>query len=339
LTVKTAAVDQDKLRSIIGDAVKEAEASDPKILRRQLAAEKQEAEKLRRELAKMADGKIAAPAPAELRQLQRELASHKSLLEDAMKFIVTVNAQKFSTEGVIDEAALQAAVSGAVQKVAKEVKAKVDAQIDEYNRLKKTASRLQEQIETLLNSKVSINVTVEKQEPYKVVAPPRQSRPVNGTPQGDTSIGKVHRAFLTVLANRQGKTTTRNQLAVFSGYSATSRHVDNTISACRTAGWLEGESSRLVITDAGLSALGSFDELPTGEALRNYWIRETGAAPGAMLKALCEVYPKSLSRDEVAEVAGYSVTSRHVDNSLSYLRTLELISGSREALTASEELF
>lgn len=181
--------------------------------------------------------------------------------------------------------------------------------------------------------------TPQSRPPAQVIPKATTIRQVNGADFSDSALGKVHRAFLTVLANRQGKTTTRNQLAVFSGYSATSRHVDNTISACRTAGWLAGESSRLTITDAGLSALGPFDELPTGEALRNYWIRETGAAPGAMLRALCQVYPKSLTRDQVAEVAGYSVTSRHVDNSLSYLRTLELINGSRESLTASEELF
>jgi hypothetical protein len=149
----------------------------------------------------------------------------------------------------------------------------------------------------------------------------------------------VHRAFLTVLANRQGKPTRRNQLAVFSGYSAKSRHVDNTISALRTSGYLSGSSDALVITEAGLTALGEYEPLPTGQALIDYWIREAGAAPGAMLAALVRVYPRTLTRDEVAEASGYSPTSRHVDNSLSYLRTLELIAGDKSSLSASEELF
>jgi hypothetical protein len=149
----------------------------------------------------------------------------------------------------------------------------------------------------------------------------------------------VHRAFLTVLANRQGKPTRRNQLAVFSGYSAKSRHVDNTISALRTSGYLVGSSDALQITSAGLEALGTFEPLPTGRALIDYWIRESGTAPGAMLSALVNVYPRTMTRDEVAEAANYSPTSRHVDNSLSYLRTLELITGDRSALSASQELF
>jgi len=184
--------------------------------------------------------------------------------------------------------------------------------------------------------------------------PPPVVRPQNATPKphvvasprrnalsapSDGTMGRVHRAFLTVLANRQGKPTRRNQLAVFSGYSAKSRHVDNTISNLRTLGFVSGGSDALVITDAGLSALGPWDELPTGQALIDYWIREAGAAPGAMLKVLVDVHPNTLSRDEVAERSGYSATSRHVDNSLSYLRTLELIEGDRYALKASDELF
>jgi hypothetical protein len=157
--------------------------------------------------------------------------------------------------------------------------------------------------------------------------------------QNGYELGRVHRAFLTVLANRQGKSTRRNQLAVFSGYSAKSRHVDNTISALRTSGYLQGSSDALTITDAGLQTLGAWDELPSGRALIEYWIREVGTAPGAMLRALVAVYPRTLSRDQVAEASGYSPTSRHVDNSLSYLRTLELITGDRQALSASEELF
>ena len=50
--VKVARVDQDKLRAIIGEAVKEAEANDPKVLRRRIA-------ELERQIGKP----VAAPAP------------------------------------------------------------------------------------------------------------------------------------------------------------------------------------------------------------------------------------------------------------------------------------
>jgi hypothetical protein len=48
-----------------------------------------------------------------------------------------------------------------------------------------------------------------------------------------------------------------------------------------------------------------------------------------------------LTRDEIAERAGYSPTSRHVDNTLAQLRSRELVSGGRSkaAIRASENLF
>lgn len=164
------------------------------------------------------------------------------------------------------------------------------------------------------------------------VVPPQSSN-------GHVELGRVHRAFLTVLANRQHKRTYRNQLALMSRYSPASRHVDKAIGELREAGYLEGSSADMVISPAGLAALGTWEAYPTGPDLVEYWIRESGAAPGAMLRALVDVYPRTLSRDEIAQITGYSVTSRHVDKTIGYLRTRELVSGDRAALKASDELF
>lgn len=66
IQVKTAPVDQDELRSIIGDAVKQAEADDPKALRAQIARlEQKVAEKLQwtpDEIAALQNDKAAAEA-------------------------------------------------------------------------------------------------------------------------------------------------------------------------------------------------------------------------------------------------------------------------------------
>jgi hypothetical protein len=51
------------------------------------------------------------------------------------------------------------------------------------------------------------------------------------------------------------------------------------------------------------------------------------------------LFPNTLTRDELAERSEYSVASGHVDNSISALRTRELITGHRGALMASEEFF
>lgn len=155
-------------------------------------------------------------------------------------------------------------------------------------------------------------------------------------------LPKAERTFLTVLAQRrdQGKRTTRNQVALFAGYSVTSRHIDNTLAALRSAQFVAGGGGDIQITAAGLSALGNYEHMPSGSDLRAYWLREAGGkAEREMLQVVLDTYPRSLTRDEVAERSGYSVSSRHVDNTLARLRSLDLIHGPGTAIRASEDLF
>jgi len=159
----------------------------------------------------------------------------------------------------------------------------------------------------------------------------------NRQPNG--SLPAAERAFLTVLAHRGTKATRRNQLAVLAGYSAKSRHVDNTLAALRSRGLAQGSRDDLRITNEGLDALGTWEPLPAGAALVAYWVRELSAAEGAMLQALVDIYPRAMTRDELAEATNYSPTSRHVDNTIAGLRTRDLITGGRAELRASEELF
>lgn len=151
-------------------------------------------------------------------------------------------------------------------------------------------------------------------------------------------LSKVERAFLTVLA-QQARPLTRNQVAIFAGYSSASGHVDNTLSALRTKGFVSGQRDGIQINADGVTALGDYDPLPTGQALRDYWLRELDKAQSAFLRVICEAYPNGITRDEVAERAGYSPQSGHVDNTLSALRSRDLIGGHRGEIKASDTLF
>jgi hypothetical protein len=330
-------VDLDAVKRQMAETIERAKADDPKELKKQLAQVRGELARAQHLAAKQGEKQptsVREPKTVEiLTDADRErLTAHRAQLVAIAEEL----GQKSS--GVIGEA--EAKIESVVARTVERLGALLADQRAEF--------------ETVLQ-RAGFAKILDKLDRVTAAAPTRalpvvQSRRATGVAMstsmqavarvnGDASLGKVHRAFLTVLANRQGKATSRNQLAIFSGYSAKSRHVDNTISACRTNGWLDGGSDALRVTDAGLTALGHYDALPSGAELLAYWIREAGAAPGAMLKALADVYPQTLSRDEVADRSGYSVQSRHVDNSLSYLRTLELISGDRSALRASEELF
>jgi phage terminase small subunit len=153
------------------------------------------------------------------------------------------------------------------------------------------------------------------------------------------TLTPVARKFLTVLIQRRPKPTERSQLAVLAGYSAKSGHVDNTLSASRTRGLITGNNDNLQITPEGVKILGKWTPLPRGAALVDYWVTHLNPAEGKMLRVLVEAYPKPLDRDTVAERAGYSTTSGHVDNSLGRLRTMDLIRGGNSAITASDDLF
>jgi hypothetical protein len=88
---------------------------------------------------------------------------------------------------------------------------------------------------------------------------------------------------------------------------------------------------------AGLAALGSYDPLPEGRELADYWIRELGGGASRMLRALVDVYPSALASEELGRRAGISERSGTFSTYLARLRALELVTG-RGELCASEEL-
>lgn len=177
-----------------------------------------------------------------------------------------------------------------------------------------------------------------------VSAPPvKHPAQIAASPPGVKSgtngaLDRAQRAFLTALA-QQARPLTRNQVAIFTGYSATSRHVDNVLAGLRSSGYVEGGREAIQITAAGVSALGDYERLPTGRGLQEYWIRNLDKAASRFLNVICAAYPNTLSRAEVAIKSDYSPDSRHVDNTLAQLRSRDLIRGPRTAIRASQELF
>jgi hypothetical protein len=142
----------------------------------------------------------------------------------------------------------------------------------------------------------------------------------------DGNLGKCERAILSVLAQRAGVSTNKAQLSILSGYSISSSGFANALSSLRTKKYMTG-SDTLSITNEGITAVGSFDFMPTGPALVAYWSSKIGKAEAAILKVLIDHFPQHLSKKEIADKSGYSITSSGFANALSTLRTLQLIEG------------
>lgn len=165
-------------------------------------------------------------------------------------------------------------------------------------------------------------------------------RPTASNPSSGGALSKPQRAILIALAQYHPATRNRNQVALLSQYSGRSGHFSNALSALRTAGYMTGKSD-LAITDEGLSALGEFEPMPTGEDLRTWWCTNKSLLGGVhrlILTALVEVYPNGLDKDKLGEVTGYSSVSGHFSNALSKLRSLDLITRDYP-VRASSDLF
>jgi hypothetical protein len=168
-----------------------------------------------------------------------------------------------------------------------------------------------------------------------VVKSEKAQRPAPKVTNGSgEKMPTAERKILVALAQSGGRATKR-KIAVFAGYAVSGGGFNNALSACRSKGWIEG-SAELVLLEAGETALGSWEPLPTGRDALAHWIRTEGKCEAAILTALDEHGPE-LGKEKLAAVAGYVADGGGFNNALSRLRTLELIEGSA-TITLSEEL-
>lgn len=135
--------------------------------------------------------------------------------------------------------------------------------------------------------------------------------------KGSASNGIVpgERKILNIIA-QYPEGCTGEQIAVISGYKATSRN--EYLRLLRTKGYITSSGNTHYATGQGVSALGDgFRSLPTGVDLQNYWYERLSPGEQKILRLLCENYPDALGRESVMEQIGYKATSTN-----EYLRQL-----------------
>jgi hypothetical protein len=163
----------------------------------------------------------------------------------------------------------------------------------------------------------------------------RLERKVSAEP-GDSTLNPSLRRVLTALA-QHSPVATVDRLAALAGYTVNG-HFNNMLGDLRSRGWMTpARQLPMEITDAGLKALGSYEPLPTGEELRQYWLNKLSPSEGKLMKSLFEFYPNGVNTAELAEEAGYTVNG-HFNNMLGRLRTMGLITPARQPIKAMEYL-
>ncbi len=178
---------------------------------------------------------------------------------------------------------------------------------------------------------------------YADIAAGIKRPPISGL--GVTKLASGQRKILSVLALHRGKPMSNSKLALLAGYSGTSGTWASLLSALRNPEvggepYIEGGGANgIEITQTGVEALGPRDELPTGQALLDYWRSKIGGGmPRKIFDVLVEAYPESVGKSAIGEKIGASWQSGTFASALSKLNVMELIEGRGDLRQASTEL-
>lgn len=297
----------------------------PKSGQRLMAAPPAPSPAIRAKLAELADlQKDAEEEARTVEQLRAEVTTLKGRLTRAEKAAAAQGVPEADVQRRISAAVAQARAERPVQATACGVTdPKTRKALEQVARL--VADVLQREGES---------ASVNEIRPAPLVAP-RQAPAPQRSNSGE--IGGGLRRIMVALAQRQG--LTNRQIGIRAQLSSKSGTFSTYLSKARSSGWIQDDGDRRWLTESGLAALGAFDPLPEGEALRDYWIHELGGGASRILQALCDAYPRGMSNAEVGVAANISHVSGTFSTYLSKLRSLELIQGGRGEIKASEELF
>jgi cell division septum initiation protein DivIVA len=329
-----ASVDLDDVRSKLEAVVKEAEANDPTFLKKRVR-------ELEKQLAKGAPRVAAAPAIAEhaskgeLRKATATVKRLRGAIGVLMDFIIKINVRDLTANGDVDQAELQKAVEAAVNRASKLIESNLAQRNKALEQLQQNAERIVERVRKLVAADdVTISVDVKQNEPFTVAAAPRPVPPRPAGTRHDGVIGAGEQKILIAIAQNDAGVY-REQLTILTGYKRSTR--DAYIQRLATKGLIDvGPPVRA--TEAGIEALpADFEPLPTGDALREHWIRTLPVGERAVLEVLAAAHPDAVSRDEITDRTSYKRSTR--DAYIQRLTLRKLVVSESGAVRASPMLF
>lgn len=314
--------DLEKLKARLAETSRLAIDSDPRVLRqnrdeldkalhRALATVRTQTEQIQELKARPAKGGTSAETKKDIFKLRRALG-------EAMKILVKVQAVKFEPGDVKE---LEGAIGKAVMQIVTAVEQRLTNAIAKVEGVRKTAAAAERTIKQLLEQDVDVEVVVEKREPSIVMPTQRAAaraaapRPTPSGPAGeDPRLVSAHGALkkhvtgiLTALAQHGRRT--RAQTLILAGYQP-SGDISTAFAAMLEHGWIQENGGGLEITPAGTQALGPFDPLPSGAALREQLLRDDGKLSSAARKILGAAFlayensEHPVSRARLHELAG-----------------------------------
>lgn len=149
----------------------------------------------------------------------------------------------------------------------------------------------------------------------------------------DLSVGEM-RVLIAVAQHDEG--LEREQLTVLTGYRRSSR--DTFLQRLRAAGLVGRRGSAYIVTEEGLERLGpDFTPLPTGQKLYEYWRDRLSRGELAVLDVARGAHPDGVSKEKISEDTPYRRSSR--DTFLQKLRARGLVEVQGSMVRAADVLF
>lgn len=324
--VKTAPVDREKLRTIMGDAAKEAEADHLPTLKARI-----------REL-EAAAAKKPAPVTVALAPAPKPAEVKAEVIEAAFK-----RGTRAAEKARSDQAkSLKKAVDAGIGKIGQAIEALALLRTD-----LRAASEDLGNVPEIVDAPPAVTGITHRQAPYTPQPAASSNNPKRGpgSPQKETSAPgdsnpRVSGAVREGLEPRQQRildalafwvslgidAPSRPQAAMAARYSHTSTGFKNPLSGLSTLGLVEYRPGGLVALTVEGSAKANHPDTPptTAELQARVWeILEPRQQ--RILQPLIEAYPEAMTREESAAAANYSHTSTGYKNPLSGLSTLGLV--------------
>lgn len=328
-----ASVDLDEVRAKLVTVIEEAKANDPAELKRKIA-----------DLQRQLKASAAKPVEVESRKTQQTILALRKGLEEAMKVIAKITASGFEKTSV-DPEQIKKAIEAATDRIVKLVETDLTKKAAEFDKLKHDARQVLNKLAKLLETDTTVAVGIKQQDPFLVTLPKARARAQGGDEEsdesedagGDLGGGALNRIMRVLAQYPEGVTPAK--VAVLANIRKGGSTMRNSLSKGRKNGWIVGGiGDTLKATGDGVAALGKYEPLPTGAALRRYWQQELGeGAPRQIFDLVLQAYPGPIDKETIGEQTGIVVNGSTMRNALSRLRTLELIS--RDQIRASEFLF
>jgi hypothetical protein len=171
--------------------------------------------------------------------------------------------------------------------------------------------------------------------PKKIFEQPAVVRFGKRDASGNPVLAAGQRAVLTVIAQHVSGVT-RRQIMILTGRAKSTR--DRLIYELKALGYVHDYGDHLGATETGLAALGDYQPLPTGDALREHWLQELPEGNRRVLEVICQRYPQPVSRDEISAATGHAKSTR--DRLIYELAARKLVEPvAKKMVRASTELF